>query len=212
MPSIDFNGYKIYENVKIGVNALIGENVVIGIPPMGKKIGELETIIGDNTIIRAGTIIYAGNKIGSNFQSGHLVVIRENNVIGDNVSIGTQSNIEYLVKIGNCVRIHSGVFVPEYSVLEDYCWIGPHVVLTNALYPTFEGVKENLIGPRICSYARVGANSTILPGLTIGRNSLVGAGSVVTKDVEENSIVCGNPAKFLKKIQEVGYGKKNPPC
>ena len=80
-------------------------------------------------------MIYAGNVIGRNFQTGNKVNIRESNRIGDNVSVGTLSVIEHHVEIGDSVRIHTQAFIPEYSVLEEGCWIGPNVVLTNAKYP-----------------------------------------------------------------------------
>ncbi|MAG08663.1 transferase [Candidatus Woesearchaeota archaeon] len=201
--------YKIYPDVKIGKNAEINEFVVIGVPPKDKnkdknKSGQ-ETVIGDNAVIRSHSVIYRGNKIGDDFQTGHSTQIRENNVIGNNVSIGTKTVVEHNVEIGDNVRIHSQAFIPEFSRLEKDCWIGPNVVLTNALYPTFKGVKENLKGPVIKRGAIVGANSTILPGLVIGENSLIGAGSVVTKDVPPNKVVLGNPAKVTKNISEVGY-------
>ena len=109
------------------------------------------------------------------------------------------------MKIGNNVRIHSQVFVPEYSVLEDNAWLGPNVVLTNAKYPFSPGAKENLKGPIIREGAIIGANSTILPGVVIGQNALVGAGSVVTRDVPGNGVVVGNPARLIKNISSLPY-------
>ena len=198
----------IYKNVKIGKNVHIEENVSIGNPPRGKKDGQLKTVIGDNSVIRSGTVIYAGNKIGNNFSTGHNTVIRENNSIGNNVSIGTLACIEHHIKIGNKVRIHSQAFVPEYSALEDECWIGPNVVLTNAIHPQCPKVKECLKGPCIKKRAKIGANSTVLPGVLIGEDVLVGAGSVVTKDVTKKSVVCGNPARVLKNIKELKCKRK----
>ena len=136
--------YKIYKNVKIGENGDIGDFVVIGVPPRGAKDGEIETIIGTGCVIRSHTVIYAGNVIGDNFQTGHGVMIREVNKICNNVSIGTKSVVEHHVEIGNNVRVHSQAFIPEYTILEDDCWIGPNVVITNALYPRFPDVKENI--------------------------------------------------------------------
>ena len=125
--------------------------------------------------------------------------------IGDEVSVGTLSVIEHHVKIGNRVRIHTQVFVPEYTIIEDDAWLGPNVVITNAKYPLSPGVKETLGGPIIMKGAKIGANATILPGIVIGKNALVGAGSVVTKDVPENAVVVGNPAKVIKLIKELPY-------
>jgi len=186
---------KIFKNVKIGKNCKIGEFVIIGEPPRGVAEGKLETIIGDNAIVRSHTVIYAGNKIGKNFQTGHGVLIREENEIGNNVSVGSHSVVEHRVRIADNCRIHSNAFIPEFSELQEGAWIGPNVVLTNAKYPKSRDAKKNLIGPIVCRNAKIGANSTILPGVVIGEGALVGAGSVVAKDVEKESIVVGTSAK-----------------
>jgi len=193
----------IYKNVKIGENARIEECVFIGCPPCGKTEGELETVIGDDCVIRSGTVIYAGNIIGKNFQTGHNVVIREENRIGDDVSIGTLSCIEHHVEIQNKVRMHSQVFVPEYSVLEERCWIGPKVTMTNTFHPQCPGAKKCMKGPRIRKEAKIGANTTILPDITIGEGAFIGAGSVVTKNIPEKKVACGNPARIGKYIHDL---------
>ena len=195
----------IYPNVKLGQNCIIEDFVIIGVPPRGSSPGDLETVIGDNSIIRSHTVIYAGNIIGNNFQTGNKANIRELNEIGNNISIGSLSIIEHHVKIANRVRIHSQVFVPEYSTLEEMCWLGPNVVLTNAKYPLSLDVKKNLTGPTIRKGAKIGANSTLLPGIIVGKNALIGAGSVVTKDVSDNAVMAGNPAKFLNDISKLPY-------
>jgi len=193
----------IYKNVIIGKNARIEEFVKIGCPPRGKKNGELKTVIGKDCHLRSGTVIYAGNVIGDNFSTGHNAVIREKNAIGDNVSIGTLSCIEHHVKIRDNVRIHSQVFVPEYSILEEAAWIGPNAVLTNAFHPQCPRVKECLKGPHIKRGAKIGANATILPAVVIGERALIGAGSVVSKNVPRGAVMCGNPAKVMKDISEI---------
>ena len=195
--------YKLYDNVKIGEGAQIGDYVIIGIPPGSREEGELETVIGDSAIIRSHTVIYAGNVIGDNFQTGHGAMIREENEIGDNVSVGTGSVIEHHVRIEDDVRIHSQVFIPEYSVLEKGCWIGPNVVFTNAPYPSSPQAKEHLRGPTIKPHAKIGANATLLPGIVVGQNALVGAGAVAVKDVPEGKIVVGNPARVIKDTSEL---------
>ena len=189
---------KLYPHVKLGKNVIIEDFCVIGAPFKGH--GDEETVIGDNAVIRSHTVIYAGNKIGSDFQTGNKANIRELNRIGDNVSIGTLSVVEHHIIIENDVRIHSQAFIPEYSILRNHCWIGPNVVITNAKYPRSPKVKETLKGAIIEEYAKIGANSTILPGVIIGKNSLIGAGSVVTDNVQENHVVAGNPAVFIREI------------
>jgi len=107
------------------------------------------------------------------------------------------------VHIGNRVRLHSNVFVPELSVLEDDCWLGPNVVLTNAKYPATPTTKEELVGAYIEKRAKIGANTTILPGVRVGTDALVGAGAVVTVDVPPGAVVAGNPARVIKYIAQI---------
>lgn len=196
---------RIHANVRLGQNVTIGDFVIIGVPPAGAAEGALETIIGDNAVIRSHTVIYAGTSIGRDLQTGHHVLIRENSRIGDNVSIGSSSIIEHDVTIHNGVRLHSRVFVPEFTILEDLAWIGPNVVMTNARYPRSPQVKEHLKGPHIMKNAKVGANSTLLPGVVLHEHCLVGAGSVVTRDVPQGKVVAGNPARVINDIAELPY-------
>ena len=189
----------IYPDVTLGDNVVIEDFCIIGAPFKGQPEG-LATVIGKNAVIRSHTVIYAGNVIGDDFQTGNKTNIRECNRIGNNVSIGTLSVVEHHVEIGGNVRIHTQAFVPEFSVLEDGCWLGPQVTLTNAKFPKSPGVKDELRGPTIKRKAKIGAGATLLPGITVGENSLVGAGSVVTGDVAADAIYAGNPAVFLRKI------------
>ncbi len=193
----------VHPNVYMGPGAEVGDYALIGVPPRGKTAGEIETRIGPDAIIRSHTVIYAGNLIGANFQTGHGGVIREFNEIGDNVSIGTHSIIEHHVKIGNRVRIHSNAFIPEYSILEEDAWVGPNVVFTNALYPLSRDAKATLKGPHLLRGAKVGANATLLPGIVIGCNALIGAGAVVVRDVPDGKIVVGNPARVIKNVADL---------
>lgn len=194
---------KIHPNTHLTPPATIGDFSIIGEPPRGKNPGELETRIGARAVIRSHTVIYAGNIIGDDFQTGHGALIRESNEIGNRVSIGSHSIVEHHVKIGNGVRLHSNVFVPEFSILEDDCWLGPNVVVTNARYPQSRTVMENLRGAHIKRGAKIGANVTLLPDVVIGENALIGAGAVVTHDVPDGAVVVGNPARVIKHIAEI---------
>lgn len=194
---------RIYPNVQLGENVEVGDFVILGAPPRGKAEGELATVIGDGAIIRSHSVIYAGNVIGRGFQTGHHTMIREENRIGDDVSVGTGSVVEHHVEIANHVRIHSQAFVPEYSNLEEGCWVGPNVVLTNAPHPLCPKAKECLKGPTLKRGAKIGANSTLLPYLIVGEDALVGAGSVVVENVPDRAVVAGNPAKVLKSIDQL---------
>ena len=197
--------YRICENVTLGDGSFVEDYCIVGAPPRGVREGQLATTIGDGAVIRSHTVIYAGNTIGRNFQTGNKVNIRESNRIGNNVSVGTLSVIEHHVEIADNVRIHTQVFVPEFSVLEEGCWIGPNVVLTNAKYPLSPGVKDHLVGPVIRKGAKIGANATLLPGVVIGENALVGAGAVVVRDVPPGAVVVGNPARVVRQVAELPY-------
>jgi acetyltransferase-like isoleucine patch superfamily enzyme len=197
--------WTVHENVTLGAGAVVEDYCIVGAPPRGVKPGELATTIGDGAVLRSHTVIYSGNVIGQHFQTGNKVNIRESNQIGDDVSVGTLSVIEHHVTIGHGVRIHTQAFIPEYSVLEDGCWIGPGVVLTNAKYPLSRGVKQALRGPVVRRGAKIGANATLLPGVVIGEDALVGAGAVVVRDVPAGTVVAGNPARFVRHIAELPY-------
>ncbi len=193
----------IHPRVKIGNNVTIEDYCIIGAPFRGQK--DEETVIGDNAVIRSHTVIYAGNRLGNNFQTGNKANIRELNSIGDNVSIGSLAVVEHHVVIEDNVRIHSQAFIPEFSVLRKHAWIGPNVVLTNAKYPRSLNVKQELAGVVVEEHAKIGANATILPGVRIGARALVGAGSIVTKDVPDNKVVAGNPAVVINDIADLPY-------
>jgi len=193
----------VHPGVALGDEAVIGDFVVLGISPSGEPSGRAELVIGRAAVIRSHTVIYAGTVIGDRLQTGHGVLIREGNRIGNDVSVGTHTVIEHHVLIGNGVRVHSNAFIPEYSVLEDGSWVGPNVVFTNALYPVSPGAKSTLKGPHLRSGAKIGANATLLPGVVIGRDALVGAGSVVVRDVPDGAVVVGNPARVVRQVADI---------
>lgn len=186
--------------VEIGENPGIEEFVILGKNPAGL---EKKLIIGDNCKIRSHSVIYRGNTIGSDFQTGHGVMIRENNIIGDKVSIGTHSIVEMENSIGNGARIHSNCFIAEFVVIGDGAWIGPSVTILNTLHPPCPHFSECAKGVVIGRNAKIGGNVTIGPHVTIGENAVVGFGSVVTKPVPDNCVAFGNPARVRNSVNEL---------
>ncbi len=182
----------MYENltrhgqVNIGAGTAIEENVILG----NREDGAV--IIGENSIVRSGTVIYSGVKTGNSFQTGHNVLIREETIIGDHVLVGTNSVVDGHCQIGHNVSIQTNVYITTNTVIEDDAFLGPCSVTTNDKYMK-NGSK--LEGPIIKHGARIGANATILPGITIGENAIIGTGAVVTKDVAPGAIMVGNPAR-----------------
>jgi acetyltransferase-like isoleucine patch superfamily enzyme len=196
----------VYKGVSIGDGSMVHDFVVLGFPPRGRIEGELATSIGRNAVIRPFTTIYAGNTIGDSLQTGQSASIREDNVISDNVSVGTNTVLEFGNRIGENVRIHSSCFLEMVTVEEDV-FIGPGVVFTDDPHPMgCPRYKECLGGVTVKPLARIGAGSVILPGVVIGRNSLVGAGSLVISNVPDGTVVAGQPARVIKRVDELVCG------
>lgn len=187
------------KNVLIGKNCIIDPSVVIGVLAPGQRKND-RTIIGNNAVIRSGTVIYAGTKIGNNMQTGHNSIIRENNDIGDNFSIWSGSVLDYGCKIGNNVKIHTNCYIAQFTKINNDVFLAPGAITMNDPHPGCKFAKECMRGPVLEEGCRIGANATIMPFITVGERSLVGAGSVVTKNVPPYSVVYGNPAKVKKKI------------
>lgn len=137
--------------------------------------------------------------IPENTNIWQFCVVLPNAQIGENCNICSHCFIENGVKIGNNVTIKSGVQLWDGVEIEDDVFIGANVSFTNDKYPKSRNRDWRLLKTRVCEGASIGAGATILPGITIGRESVIGAGSVVTKDVPDAEIWVGNPAKFYKK-------------
>lgn len=197
-------GSILKNNVVIGNNTFIGDNCILGEVTLeyylnkGKH-NNKKTFIGDNSVIRSGSIIYEDVFIGQGFQSGHRINIRESTKIGIKSSVGTLCDIQGKVKIGNYVRLHSNVHVGQLSDIRDFVWIYPYVVLTNDPYPPMGKLK----GVIVREYAQVATSSVIMPGVTIGINALVGAKTLVRKNVPEEAVVVGNPGKIICSVREL---------
>jgi len=184
--------------LSIGDPNSIDPDVTIGYPPV-RAVADTNVRIGSGAVIRSGSVIYAGVDIGERFQAGHHVVVREENTLGDDVSIWTNSVIDYQCVIGHRVKIHTNVYVAQNSVLEDDVFLAPGVSFANDKYP----YSDILEGPVVKSGAKIGVNVTVLPGVTIGHNAMIGAGSVVTKDVADNMVLSGNPAVVVSDTHEI---------
>lgn len=139
-------------------------------------------------------------KIGKNTRVWQYSVILQGAQIGDDCNICAHTLIEGDVILGDRVTIKSGVYLWDGLRVEDDVFIGPCVSFANDLYPKSKVYPDSFLTTVIKKGASIGANATILPGITLGENCLVGAGSVVTKDVPQNAVVAGNPAKILRYI------------
>jgi acetyltransferase-like isoleucine patch superfamily enzyme len=201
----------IYDGVEIGDDCIICNDTVIGEPLTDyyydTNYKNPPTVIGAGSLIRSNSIIYAGCRIGRNFASGHRVTIREKTTIGEHCSIGTQSDIQGYVRIGNYCRLHSNVHISQTSSLGDFVFMYPYSVMTNDPYPPSEDIQ----GGQIESFTQVGVHAVILPGVNIGENCLIGANSLVSKSVPPFSLANGNPAQVVMDVRKyVAMGKGKP--
>ena len=184
--------------IEIGTGAQIDEDVILGYPA-ARSIKGKKVILGEGSKIRSGSVIYQAVRVGRHFETGHHVIIREENEMGDSVSIWSHSIVDYGCRIGSRVKIHSHCYIAQFTVIEDEVFIGPGTTFANDKYP----VSSHLEGPKVKRGARIGVNVTLLPGVVIGKEALVGAGSVVTKDVPNRVVVIGNPARLIATVDEI---------
>jgi acetyltransferase-like isoleucine patch superfamily enzyme len=155
-----------------------------------------------DALIRSGTIIYEGSTFGDHFVTGHNAIIREKNTIGNDVVVGVNTYLGPGNVVGDHVKIHTSCFL-EGVTLGNNVIVAPHAVFTNDPYPPCKQCVEEVGGAVVGENTVIGANATILPGIKIGKNCLIGAGSVVTKDVEDEVVVVGNPAHVIKYKKDI---------
>jgi UDP-2-acetamido-3-amino-2,3-dideoxy-glucuronate N-acetyltransferase len=140
--------------------------------------------------------------LGKNVKIWHFAYVGDNTIIGDNVMIGSLAHIDYAVKIGNNTRIEGSVYIPPLTVIGNNVFIAPGATFTNDPYP----MSPKMIGVTVEDGAIIAARAVIKPGVTIGKNAVVGMGAVVTKDVPSETVVLGNPARVKYTREE--YNKK----
>jgi acetyltransferase-like isoleucine patch superfamily enzyme len=180
----------VADDAVLGDGSAVGPFAVVGHDGPGGPL-----VVGADAVIRGHAVVYRASRIGDRFHAGHGALVREGCAIGDDVSVGSHSTVEFQVTLANGVRLHSGCFVPEHSVLDEGAWLGPGVIVTNSRYPNRPDSKARLEGVRIGVRAVVGAGAVLLPGVTIGAGATVGAGAVVVRDVPDGATVAGNPGR-----------------
>ncbi len=191
--------FEVPETVHLGEGYEIDPGVLLGYLT-GRKIADFTLTIGPKARIRSGTVIYGGTTIGAGLQTGHNVIIREQNVIGDNLNIWNNSCIDYGCVIGNGVKIHNNIYIAQFTTIEDDVFMAPGVMVANDPHPLCGLCMK---GPTIKRGARIGVNVTLLPFVTIGEYSLIGAGSVVTHDIPPYTVAYGNPARPHRSVNDL---------
>lgn len=185
--------------VDLGPGAELDDTVLLGY--VSGRLAERKPLsIGARARIRSGTVIYEGSTIAEGLETGHNVVIREENRIGRDLRIWNNSAVDYGCWIGNNVRLHNNIYIAQYTTIEDDVFMAPGVMVANDPCPV---CGQCMKGPILRKGVKVGINATLLPHIEIGENSLVAAGAVVTRDVPPRSVVVGNPGRVVKKVTQL---------
>jgi acetyltransferase-like isoleucine patch superfamily enzyme len=193
----------VYDNVEIGDGTVLGPHSIVGEPVaayyQSADYDNPVLRIGRNNLFRSGAVIYAGSEIGDHVEFGHRVTIREQTRIGAHARIGTLCDIQGYCSIGTYARLHSNVHIGQKSVVGDFVWIFPYVVLTNDPQPP----SNILHGVVVEDFAVIATQAVVMAGVRIGRDALVGAAAMVNKDVDPESVVVGVPAKRLASVRDI---------
>ena len=205
------NNVTVHSGTKIGKNVRIDDNVVIGKRPMKALTSATTTqnqelagaIIDDSCLIGTNAVIYAGSKIGSDCLIADFAEIREDVTIGDKTIVGCKVVFENKVTIGERCKIQTGVHLVPYTKVGNRVFLAPQVHTANDNYlGRTEERRKHYRGPIIEDGVRVGLAANLLPNVVIGKDAVIGAGSVVTKDVPARKVAYGCPAKIIRDVPE----------
>lgn len=195
----------IGDMARIGRNCKIGARCEIGVETGVLPSGVVE--IGDDAVIRSGTILYQSSRFGPGMKTGHRVTIREGTIAGKDFQVGTLSDIQGHCRIGDHVRFHSNVHIGQQSTIGNFVWIFPYVVLTNDPHPP----SEIMQGVTVEDFAAIATMTTVLPGKRIGHGALVGAMTLVRDDVPPDAICVGVPGRIVGETGKIRFKETGLP-
>ena len=201
----------IYDHVTIGNGGFVGPNSILGEPTAdyygAGPAPNPSLTIGPRALIRSGAIIYAGTTIGSDFECGHRVTIREQAEIGAHCRLGTLNDIQGHCTIGDYARFHSNVHIAQGTQIGRFVWIFPYTTLLNDPQPPSTLNR----GATVEDFAVIATSVVVAAGVRIGRDAFVAARSVVTRDVAPETMVIGSPARPVSKTPDIRSAETGEP-
>ena len=201
--AIVYPGTVLGDGVKVLEHAVVGKQPTLSPRSTAKREPLPPAEIGAGTIVSTGAVVFAGTQIGERVILGDPSCVRERVTVGDDVVIGRGSLVENDTTIGAMTKIQGEAYITAYSTLEEHVFIAPCVVTTNDNFMGRTEQRHGLIkGPTIRRGARIGGGAILCPGIEIGEDAFVGAGAVVTKDVEPRMLVVGNPARVMRAVAD----------
>jgi len=199
----------VYDDTVIGDGCFIQDNVVLGkvpslSPSSTAKRGTLAPLtLGAGCVVCTGAIVYRGASLGPGCIVGDLASVRERCALGERVVVGRGTCVENDTRIGDFSKIQSNAYITAYMEIEDHVFVAPTVQTTN---DNFMGRTEKRHalekGATIRRGARIGGGALLLPGVEIGTEAFVAAGSIVTRDVPSYKLVMGSPARVVRDVPE----------
>lgn len=188
----------VHSNTVLGDNVTIQSHCALGVPAASSNGEPLR--IGDNSLVRSHSVFYEASAFGPNLHTGHHVTVREHVTAGANLQLGTLADLQGETTIGDYVRIFNAAHITQFSAIGSFVWIFPYVVFTNDPLPPSAGPY---VGVTVGDFAVIATNVTVLPGTVIGADALVGASSLVSRNVDPGDFVSGIPAKKLGRASQL---------
>ena len=199
--AVVYPGTVLGDGVRVLEHAVVGKQPSLSPRSTAPREPLPPAVLGPGTVVSTGAVVFAGSEIGARVILGDQSCVRERVRIGDDVVIGRGSLVENDTTIGAMTKIQADAYITAYSTLEEHVFVAPCVVTTNDNFMGRTERRHELIkGPTLRRGARVGGGAILLPGIEIGEEAFVGAGAVVTKDVEPRMVVVGNPARVLRPV------------
>jgi acetyltransferase-like isoleucine patch superfamily enzyme len=197
----------VHEGTVIADGCVIGDHAVLGKRPRlaahsrnSGQVGALE--LGPGASVGSGAIVFAGATVGAGAILGDQSFLRERSSIGERSVIGRGSVVDNDVRVGSRVRAQTNVYLAAFTLVEDDVFVGPGAITTNDDTMSRHGPEMRLRGAILRRACRVGAGAVLTPGVEIGEEAFVAAGSVVTRDVPARAVVMGNPARVAREVSE----------
>jgi acetyltransferase-like isoleucine patch superfamily enzyme len=196
------DGTSIGAGVRIQDGAVLGKPVALGPRSTASREPPPPLAIGAGATVCAGAVVLAGARLGAGCVVGDRAHVRERAVVGEESVVGAGVSVDNDVTIGARVRVQTGAYITAHSVIEDDVFVAPCVTTTNDNTMGRHGVDFERRGALLRRACRVGAAALLLPGIEIGEEAFVAAGSVVTRDVPPRTLVMGSPARQVRQVAD----------